>query len=98
MSMDYRTKKVLTIGAVEELTGLSPRQIRYYEERRLISPERSEGGTRKYSFTDIEKLVEIIKKMNKGETTYDIRQKAKREEDAKKKMIEGQLNSYFRRF
>jgi MerR family transcriptional regulator, global nitrogen regulator len=97
--MDYRLKKVLTIGAVEELTGLSPRQIRYYEERKLINPKRSAGGTRKYSFDDVEKLVAITEKMNRGISTFDIRNEAKREDGSlKKKMIEGQLNSYFKRY
>jgi MerR family transcriptional regulator, global nitrogen regulator len=50
----YKDKKVITIGIVRELTGLSERQIRYYEERKLIFPERTPGGSRKYSFSDIE--------------------------------------------
>lgn len=32
----YKTRKVISIGTVSELTGLSERQIRYYEERKLI--------------------------------------------------------------
>ena len=44
--MNYREKKVMTIGIVCELTGLSERQIRYYEERKLIFPERTNGKTR----------------------------------------------------
>lgn len=39
----YKDKKVITIGVVRDLTGLSERQIRYYEERKLIFPERSQG-------------------------------------------------------
>ncbi|GAA3330581.1 MerR family transcriptional regulator TnrA [Ectobacillus funiculus] len=34
----YKDKKVITIGTVSEITGLSERQIRYYEERKLIFP------------------------------------------------------------
>ncbi|MFD6443440.1 MerR family DNA-binding transcriptional regulator, partial [Peribacillus sp. NPDC060186] len=37
----YIDRKVISIGVVRELTGLSDRQIRYYEERKLIFPERS---------------------------------------------------------
>ena len=47
--LSYRDRKVITIGMVSELTGLSDRQIRYYEERKLIFPGRSRGGTRIYS-------------------------------------------------
>ncbi|WP_134704573.1 MerR family DNA-binding transcriptional regulator [Ammoniphilus sp. YIM 78166] len=57
--MSYEEKKVINIGVVSELTGLSVRQIRHYEKRDLIFPERSQGGTRKYSFEDVERLVEL---------------------------------------
>lgn len=62
----YRTKKVMKIGIVTELTGLSERQVRYYEEKELIFPERTSSGIRKYSFSDIELLIEISKKIKSG--------------------------------
>ncbi|BAU26117.1 transcriptional regulator [Aneurinibacillus soli] len=98
--MSYKHKKVITIGIVSELTGLSERQIRYYEERRLIEPERTRGGTRKFSFTDVEKLVEIANQMEDGLQTAEIRrleQKAQQQKDAKVRdqMIRGQLNAAF---
>ncbi|MEW9671069.1 MerR family transcriptional regulator [Ammoniphilus sp. 3BR4] len=101
--MPYRDKKVITIGVVAELTGMSERQIRYYEERQLIFPERTKGGTRKYSFNDIDRLVEIANKMEDGLQTYEIRQiekkqqleKKQKEETARKQMIQGQLNAAF---
>lgn len=71
--MSYRDKKVITIGIVCELTGLSERQVRYYEERRLIFPERSKGGTRIYSFGDVEALMEIANKLEDGMQTFEIR-------------------------
>lgn len=98
--MSYKHKKVITIGIVSELTGLSERQIRYYEERRLINPERTRGGTRKFSFVDVEKLVEIANQMEDGLQTAEIRrmeQKAQQKKDAKVRdqMIRGQLNVAF---
>jgi DNA-binding transcriptional MerR regulator len=51
------------IGEVAELTGLSLRTIRYYEEVGLISPStRSPGGFRLYSDSDVARL-EVIKRM-----------------------------------
>lgn len=96
----YKDKKVITIGIVRELTGLSERQIRYYEERKLIFPERTTGGSRKYSFADIELLMDIAEKIEDGVQTFEIRQemmKEKKAADAKlrKKMIQGQLNAQF---
>ncbi|GGK16536.1 HTH-type transcriptional regulator TnrA [Caldalkalibacillus thermarum] len=96
--MSYKTKKVMPIGIVSELTGLSPRQIRYYEERKLIFPERSKGGTRKYSFLDVERLVNIAEKMEDGWRTYEIRrmEKQKNQEELRREMLRGQLNAAFR--
>ncbi|MBT2758710.1 MerR family transcriptional regulator [Mesobacillus foraminis] len=96
----YKDKKVITIGIVRELTGLTERQIRYYEERKLIFPERTNGGSRKYSFADIELLMDIAEKIEDGVQTFEIRQemmKEKKAADAKlrKKMIQGQLNAQF---
>lgn len=36
---------ILKIGAVAELTGLSPNGIRFYEEKNLVSPGRNDGGS-----------------------------------------------------
>jgi MerR family transcriptional regulator, global nitrogen regulator len=95
--MSYRKKKVITIGVVSELTGLSERQIRYYEERKLIFPERSNGGTRKYSFNDIEKLMDIAEKMEDGLQTLEIKrlEKSRKQEDVRNRMLRGQLNAAF---
>jgi DNA-binding transcriptional MerR regulator len=97
----YKDKKVITIGIVRELTGLSERQIRYYEERKLIFPERSSGGSRKYSFSDIELLMDIANKMEDGVQTHEIRrqmarEKKKRDEqEVRRQMIQGQINAQF---
>lgn len=94
--MTYQDKKVITIGIVSELCGMSERQIRYYEERQLIFPERSKGGTRKYSFNDIDRLVDIANKIEDGLQTYEIRQmEKKKQEKARKQMIQGQVNAAF---
>lgn len=97
----YKDKKVITIGVVRELTGLTERQIRYYEERKLIFPDRTSGGSRKYSFTDIELLMEIAEKIEDGVQTFEIRKemvrKKKKEDEAalRKKMLQGQINAQF---
>jgi MerR family transcriptional regulator, global nitrogen regulator len=95
----YKTKKVITIGVVSELTGLSERQIRYYESRQLIFPERSDRGTRKYSFADVEALMEIASLMEEGGRTFEIRQELKKsmtnEQKIRDNMIKGQLNAQF---
>jgi DNA-binding transcriptional MerR regulator len=94
--MTFKDKKVITIGIVSELTGLSERQIRYYEERKLIFPERSKGGTRKYSFLDVDKLVKIANQMEDGLQTFEIRKiQEKENREIRDDMIRGQLNAHF---
>jgi DNA-binding transcriptional MerR regulator len=53
----------MQIGEVAERTGLTPRTLRYYEEKGLLSPPtRMEGGFRLYSDDDIAR-VERIKQL-----------------------------------
>ncbi|WP_018921383.1 MerR family transcriptional regulator [Salsuginibacillus kocurii] len=94
----YKDKKVITIGIVSELTGLSERKIRYYEERKLLFPERTNGGTRKYSFADVEKLIDIANKMEDGMQTFEIRkmeQKKLTDKQLRERMLRGQINAAF---
>jgi DNA-binding transcriptional MerR regulator len=96
----YKDKKVITIGTVSELTGLSVRQIRYYEERKLIFPERQDRGSRKYSFSDVELLMDIANKMEDGLQTTEIRKEMLKDQkrttkDLREKMLRGQLNAHF---
>ncbi|CAM4483675.1 DNA-binding transcriptional MerR regulator [Paenibacillus endophyticus] len=65
--------KVIRIGAVCELTGLTERQIRYYEEKQLIFPDRTRGGARTFSFEDVDILKEIHTKIQDGFHTFELR-------------------------
>ncbi|QAY65288.1 MerR family transcriptional regulator [Paenibacillus protaetiae] len=65
--------KVMSIGIVCDLTGLTERQIRYYEEKQLVFPVRTKGGARKFSFEDVERLKEINEKLRDGFHTFDLK-------------------------
>jgi DNA-binding transcriptional MerR regulator len=96
--MSYKDKKVITIGIVSELTGLSERKIRYYEERGLIFPERTKRGTRKYSFLDIEMLLKIADKREEGVQTFEIKKdmiNEKKQNEIRDQMLRGQINAHF---
>ncbi|SHN31102.1 MerR family transcriptional regulator [Gracilibacillus kekensis] len=54
------------ISVVKDLTKLSGRQIRYYEEQGLISPVRNEGNRRMFSLHDIDRLKQIKKLIDQG--------------------------------
>ena len=64
---------VLPIGTVMKLTDLSARQIRYYEEQGLISPERNEGNRRMYSLNDIDAVFDIADLLAEGNNIADIK-------------------------
>ncbi|MFD1957383.1 MerR family transcriptional regulator [Paenibacillus thailandensis] len=67
-------EKVISIGTVRDLTGLTERQIRYYEEKKLVFPTRTAGGARKFSFDDVELLKLIHSKLKDGFHTFELRQ------------------------
>lgn len=50
---------VYGISVAADLVGLSIPALRLYEARRLLSPERTEGGTRRYSQDDVDRLRHI---------------------------------------
>jgi DNA-binding transcriptional MerR regulator len=63
--------ELLQIGEVAERVGLSLRTIRYYEEVGLVSPsERSQGGFRLYSESEVTRLA-ILKGMKPLELSLD---------------------------
>jgi len=55
--------KPLRIGEVAELTGTTPRTIRYYEEIGLLpgAADREQGQHRVYTDSDVERVREIIR-------------------------------------
>jgi MerR family transcriptional regulator, heat shock protein HspR len=50
---------VYGISVAAALTGSAPQNLRLYEARGLLTPDRSPGGTRRYSANDIDRLREI---------------------------------------
>ena len=61
-----RSMPLLSISIVMQLTELSARQIRYYEEHDLIQPHRTEGNRRMFSLNDVDKLLEIKDMLEQG--------------------------------
>ncbi len=65
-AMDRKSLPLFSIRIVTTLTGLTPRQIRYYEEKELITPSRSKGKQRLFSYNDVDRLMEIKALKDKG--------------------------------
>ncbi len=60
------TRAVYAISAAAELVGSVPQSLRLYEARGLVTPARSEGGTRRYSEDDLTRLREIGELLTAG--------------------------------
>ena len=52
--MDDRPIYMISVAA--ELVGMHPQTLRMYEQKGLIRPKRTPGGTRLYSEADVERL------------------------------------------
>jgi MerR family transcriptional regulator, heat shock protein HspR len=50
---------VYGISVASELTGIDPQTLRLYERRGLLAPARTDGGTRRYSDDDLDRLARI---------------------------------------
>jgi MerR family glutamine synthetase transcriptional repressor len=69
-----RSMPLFPIGTVMQLTELTARQIRYYEEHELIFPARTDGNRRLFSLNDIDRLLEIKDLIDQGVNMAGIKQ------------------------
>ncbi|MGP9681729.1 MULTISPECIES: MerR family transcriptional regulator [unclassified Brachybacterium] len=71
MSGNEEMPQLMHIGAVTERTDLSFRTLRHYDEIGLITPsERTAGGFRLYSESDVERIL-LIRRMKPLDFTLD---------------------------
>ena len=57
---------VYGISVAADLVGMAPQTLRLYEERGLLEPERTAGGTRRYSQDDLDRLHRIGELLGDG--------------------------------
>lgn len=57
-----RNRPVYMISVAAELAGVHPQTLRAYEQKGLVTPQRTSGNTRRYSQADIERL-ELINEL-----------------------------------
>lgn len=67
MTTDWGPDRALFgISVAAELTGINPQMLRVYERRGLLEPHRTEGGTRRYSRRDIDRIRQITTLLASG--------------------------------
>jgi len=88
-------ERELTIREVAEATGLSAHALRYYERAGLLQPiTRSEGGQRRYTQSDVDRVLFLIRLRLTGMPIHQVRRYAEltREGpatiDARREMLE----------
>jgi len=52
-------RAVFSISVAAELTGVHPQMLRVYEQKGLLEPHRTQGGTRRYSGQELDRIGEI---------------------------------------
>ena len=60
--MEDKDRPLYMISVAAELAGVHPQTLRIYEQKGLVSPQRTRGNTRMYSQADIERL-ELINEL-----------------------------------
>lgn len=71
--MRSRDHAVYVISVAAELAGMHPQTLRIYERRGLVQPQRTQGGNRRYSEADIDRLRRIAELAAEGMNLEGIR-------------------------
>ena len=66
MADQDRNRPLYMIGVAAQLAGMHPQTLRSYEQKGLVTPQRTSGNTRMYSQADIERLELINELTNEG--------------------------------
>ena len=64
--MEDKDRPLYMISVAAELAGVHPQTLRIYEQKGLVSPQRTRGNTRMYSLADIERLQLINELTDEG--------------------------------
>ena len=84
------SKAIYFISVASTLSGIHQQTIRTYEQKGLIKPFRTGGGTRRYSQEDIDRLIQIQNLSQRGinldgiKIIYEMKEKI---EDLQRKII-----------
>lgn len=84
MPMDRRTRALYVISVAAELAGVHPQTLRIYERKGLVDPARTQGGNRRYSDNDIDRLRRIQELTTAGLNLEGVRRVMVLEDEARR--------------
>lgn len=70
---DDRFAPIFAVGVAAELSQMHPQTLRQYDRIGLVSPQRTRGGTRRYSAYDIDRLRQVSLLSSEGLSLEGIR-------------------------
>jgi MerR family transcriptional regulator, heat shock protein HspR len=91
-------RAVYVISVAADLAGVHPQTLRIYERRGLLDPQRTQGGSRRYSDADIDRLQRISELTASGLNLEGVKRVMDLEDEIER--LQGQidqLNSRYRR-
>ena len=66
MARSRRSRGVYAISVAAELTGAGVQNLRVYERHGLVEPDRTDGGTRRYSEDDLARITRVLALLEEG--------------------------------
>ncbi len=72
--LDDDSMPFYTIGQVSQILGLPQAALRRLDEKEIVRPSRSDGGQRRYSRDEVERLREVIQLTEEGITLPGVRE------------------------
>jgi MerR family transcriptional regulator, heat shock protein HspR len=91
--MPIPSQGVYGISVVAELSGIPVQSLRLYERHGLLTPSRSEGGTRRYSADDLARLQRISELVAAGVNLAGIARILDLQDDNAALLADNQANS-----
>ncbi|MEW5843974.1 MAG: MerR family transcriptional regulator [Bacteroidota bacterium] len=86
---DFLDKLIVGIGEISQITSIPTRQIRYWEDKKIIvSLREEEGKNRRYDYKNIKKMLLIKELLDEGYTLDAAADKIQK----RMKLIEQTLN------
>ena len=73
LPFDDHDAPLYTVGQVADMLGVQPAFIRRLDSERVVEPSRSDGGQRRYSRSEIERVQQVATMADQGLSLAGIR-------------------------